>query len=156
MDEKIQRYIQRIDKIMFTPKKGGYQPRPSKSPVLCKPKNLDQYIKYELSTKIIQNIVNRTNQKLINQFFNAIRSTEFRQKERIYKFIAIEKTNSHRDVHIDATISGKLITAAIKQLIRKRYVDFINSLQEACKFSATSESAIPAGKGKLARAVSQR
>jgi hypothetical protein len=89
MNEQTQRYMHRIDQIMLTPRKNNKQPRPSKSPAYYRPSNLDKYIKYELSTKIIQKIINKNHMQLANSFFNAIRSSDFKQKEKIYKFIAI-------------------------------------------------------------------
>lgn len=63
--------------------------RPSKTPLKHKPNQLDKYIKYELSAKIINNIVTRNNQHLVMVFFNMLRNSEYRQKEKIYKFVAI-------------------------------------------------------------------
>jgi hypothetical protein len=94
MDEKTQRYLHRIDQIMLTPTKAAPQGRPSRSPLTGRPQYLDKYIKYELSTKIIQNIITKNHIQLTNSFFNALRHTEFRQRERIYKFIAVEKSQS--------------------------------------------------------------
>jgi hypothetical protein len=88
MDLRTQRYMQRIEQIMQIPKKGTPH-RPSKSPISCKPNHLDTYLKYELSSKIIQKILNQNHQKLVQLFFNIIRTTEYRQKEKIYRFIAV-------------------------------------------------------------------
>ena len=70
----MQRYLQRIEKIMSTPKKGSTRYRPSKSPLTCKTNNLDQYLKYELSTKIIQNILNRHDQHCFTYFFSTLKT----------------------------------------------------------------------------------
>jgi hypothetical protein len=89
MDEKTQRYMHRIDQIMLTPTKANAQPKPSRSPLNARQNSLDKYIKYELSTKIIQEIIKKNHMKLANAFFAAIRNTEFRQREKIYKFIGV-------------------------------------------------------------------
>lgn len=75
MDEKTQRYMQRIDKIMYTPRKSTNPARPSKSPLTTQPKNLDRYLKYELSSKIVQAVITRNHQRLVNQFLTALRSS---------------------------------------------------------------------------------
>jgi hypothetical protein len=107
---------------MLTPKKSSTQYRPSKSPINCKTINLDKYIKYELSTKIIQNIIDRNNRSLLNHYFNAIRTVEYRQKERIYKFIAIEKAQNSREFLVESAVSMKILTAALKALVRRKYI----------------------------------
>jgi hypothetical protein len=64
MDVKMHRYMQRIEKIIHTPtkSKNNISPiRPTKTPLKNKPNQLDKYIKYELSAKIINNIINRNN-----------------------------------------------------------------------------------------------
>lgn len=133
MDEKTQRYLQRIEKIMLTPKKHNNQFRPSKSPVNCKPHNLDKYLKYELATTIVQNAVDKNNQLLVNQCFSAIRTSDCRRRERIYKFIPVEKAQTLRDMQVDAAISGKILVSALKGMLRRRYVEFVNALQDTAK-----------------------
>lgn len=75
MDEKTQRIMQRIEKIMLTPKKVSNQYRPSKSPITCRPNHLDRYLKYELASTIIKNLIYRFNQRFVSQFYNAIRTS---------------------------------------------------------------------------------
>jgi hypothetical protein len=89
MDEKTQRYLHRIDQIMVTPSKAAPQGRPSKSPLTGCSQHLDKYIKYELSSKIIHNIISKNHLQLTHSFFNSLRNTEFRPREKIYKFIAV-------------------------------------------------------------------
>lgn len=57
MDQKIHRYMQRIEKIISTPNKHTSPIRPSRSPLRCRTNQLDKYLKYELSAKIINNII---------------------------------------------------------------------------------------------------
>jgi len=83
MDVKMHRYMQRIEKIIHTPSKLGpnMSPhRPAKSPLSQKPNRLDRYIKYELSMKMINSIISRTNTHLAMVFFNMIRNSDYRQK----------------------------------------------------------------------------
>lgn len=92
MDGKMHRYMQRIEKIINTPSKvnNNVSPlRPTKSPLKHRPNHLDRYIKYELSMKIINSIASRHNSQLVMLFFNMLRNTDYRQKEKIYKFVAI-------------------------------------------------------------------
>lgn len=118
---------------MLTPKKHNNQFRPSKSPLNCKPHNLDKYLKYELAATIVQNIVDKNNQLLVNQCFNAIRASDCRRRERIYKFVSVEKAQTLRDMQVDAAISGKILLSALKGMLRRRYVEFVNALQDAAK-----------------------
>ena len=80
--------MQRIEKIISTPTR-TLSPRPAKSPLKCKTNQLDQYLKYELSVKIITNFLHRHHETLTHHFFNALRRADTRKKERIYKFVAI-------------------------------------------------------------------
>ena len=128
MDVKMHRYMQRIEKIIHTPTKAvnNVSPiRPTKTPLKHKPNQLDKYIKYELSAKIINNIVNRNNQQLVMVFFNMLRNTEYRQKEKIYKFVAIER----QQMRVDLGIAAKLLNAVLKQLVKKRFSEFIFNSQ---------------------------
>lgn len=118
---------------MLTPKKHNNQFRPSKSPVNCKPHNLDKYLKYELAATIVQNVVDKNHQLLVTLCFNAIRASDCRRRERIYKFVPVEKSQSLRDMQVDAAISGKILLSALKGMLRRRYVEFVNGLQEAAK-----------------------
>jgi hypothetical protein len=36
-------------------------------------------------------------------------------------------------MRVDTAISSKILLTVLKELAKKRYVDFINSLQEYCK-----------------------
>lgn len=91
MDSKMHRYMQRIEKLISTPTRTVSPIRPNKSPFKCRTNQLDQYLKYELSVKIITNFLSKHHEALMYQFFNAVRRSDYRQKERIYKFVAIEK-----------------------------------------------------------------
>ena len=66
---------------------------------------------------------------LVQQFFNIIRITEYRQKEKIYRFIAVEKAEPTREMWVDGTIVCKILSTTLKQIIKKKYTDFINLLQ---------------------------
>lgn len=128
MDAKMHRYMQRIEKIINTPKKAANNAspiRPAKSPLKHKPNQLDRYIKYELSMKVIGNIISRNNTHLVMLFFNMLRNSDYRQKEKIYKFVAIER----QDVRVDLGIAAKLLTAVVKQLAKKRFAHFLMQLQ---------------------------
>lgn len=74
---------------------------------------------------------------LVNSFFNAIRSGELRQREKIFKFIAVEKSQS-KEMRIDATVSGKLLMATLKDIAKRKYTDFVNSLIEFTKNATTA------------------
>jgi len=89
MESKIHRYMQRIERIMGTPNKTISPIRPSKSPLNCKTNQLDLYLKYELSGKIVRSIIQKNHNHYVTLFFNCLRNSEYRQKERIYKFVAI-------------------------------------------------------------------
>lgn len=89
MNEKTQRYLHRIDQIMLTPTKAAPLARPSKSPLTGRSQHLSKYINYEISSKIIQNIITKNHLQLTYSFFNSLRNTEFRQREKIYRFIAV-------------------------------------------------------------------
>ena len=78
MDGKMHRYMQRIERLMATPTKAVAKVsplRPTKSPLKHKPNHLDRYLKYELSIKIINNVINRNNGHLVMVFFNMIRNS---------------------------------------------------------------------------------
>lgn len=75
MDSKMHRYMQRIDKLMHQMKNTNASPirsRPSKSPLHLTPStnNLDQYLKYDLTAKIISRVVDSYNKNLILHFLN--------------------------------------------------------------------------------------
>jgi len=112
------RYMQRIEKLMGTPNRNASPMRPSRSPLSSRTNQLDKYLKFELSAKIINSVIKKKNSLLITGFFSTIRNCEYRQKERIYKFVAIEKKDEH--LHIDTSISGKIMAAVLKQLVKKR------------------------------------
>lgn len=118
---------------MLTPKKHNNQYRPSKSPINCKPHNLDKYLKYELAATIVSNVVDKNHQLLVNLCFNALRASDCRRRERIYKFIPVEKSENLRGMQVDAAISSKILMSALKGMLRRRYMEFINELQEAAK-----------------------
>ena len=59
MDQKIHRYMQRIEKIISTPNRKTSPTKLSRSPLRCRTNQLDKYIKYELSAKIINNIIQK-------------------------------------------------------------------------------------------------
>lgn len=73
----------------------------------------------------------------------------------VYKFVAVEKSDKIREIQIDGTISGKILGATLKGLVRGRYIDFVNSLQVYCR-GLNAEMRTPASKNKLMRAVSER
>lgn len=119
------RYMQRIEKIITTPIKNVSPIRPTKSPLRCRANQLDQYLKYELSAKIIQSVIKRHHDQLVNLFFNMIHRSQPRQKERIFKFVAIEK----KDVKIDLGIAAKILVSVVKQIYKNRYSTFIQNIQ---------------------------
>jgi hypothetical protein len=120
MDAKTYRYMQRIDKIMGSNTKSVSPYRPSKSPIKMKTNNLDNYLKFELSVKIISSFIDKTNNHLITNFFNALRTCEYRQKERVYKFVAIEKANtSMAEMKVDSNISAKILISIFKQITKR-------------------------------------
>ena len=89
MDQKLQRYMQRIDKIISIPNRAVSPIRNTRSPFKCRTNQLDQYLKYELSAKIINNVFQKHHEQLTILFFNLIRRAQTRQRERVYKFITI-------------------------------------------------------------------
>jgi hypothetical protein len=91
MDQKFHRYMQRIEKIIGTPNRNVSPIRPSRSPFRCRANQLDQYLKYELSAKIINGVLQKHKDQLVLIFFNKLRRADNRQRERVYKFVAIEK-----------------------------------------------------------------
>lgn len=70
METKMHRYMQRIEKIISTPTKSPI--RPTKSPLKCRTNQLDQYLRYELSGKIINSVIKRHHDQLVILFFNLI------------------------------------------------------------------------------------
>jgi hypothetical protein len=127
MDPRTQRYMQRIEQIMQMPKRGTPH-RPSKSPISCKANHLDRYLKYELASKIITKILQQNNERLVQLFFSIIRMTEYRQKEKVYRFIAVEKAIPTKEVWIDAGIVCRILSNTLKGLLRRKYVEFIQAL----------------------------
>lgn len=73
METKMHRYMQRIEKIISTPTKNISPHRPTKSPLKCRTNQLDQYLKYELSAKIVHTFIKRHHDHLVTLFFNMIR-----------------------------------------------------------------------------------
>jgi len=102
--------------------------RPSKSPHSCRTSQLDKYLKYELSAKIINSFYHKQQTVLVTQFFNALRQTQHKTVERIYRFVAVEKSHTSK-VSVDAIVSGKIMTGILKQLIRKRFGLLVQALQ---------------------------
>lgn len=91
--------------------------------------------------------------QLTNSFFNAIRNTEYRQKEKIYKFIAIEK-NEKKELKVDSGISGKIMLSVLKELTKRRYADFVNSLVEYSRFISSMPT--PSNQPKVAKKRSSK
>lgn len=54
--------------------------------------------------------------------------TEYRQKEKVYRFIAVEKTIPTKEVWIDPAIVCRILSITLKALLRKKYVKFIEAL----------------------------
>ena len=73
MDSKMQRYMQRIERLISTPNRASSPMRPSKSPLSCRTNNLDRYLKYELSAKMITGVIDHRHQALKVHLFNALR-----------------------------------------------------------------------------------
>lgn len=74
MDSKMHRYMQRIDKIMGSNNKSISPLRTAKSSIKVRTNNLDNYLKFELTVKIIGNVIEKNNKLLLTHFFNMIRS----------------------------------------------------------------------------------
>jgi hypothetical protein len=153
MDEKTQRYMQRIDQLISTPTKGAA--RPGRSPLRPFSHELDKCIKCERSIKAIEDVISRSNLTLVNSFFNAIRGSELRQREKIFKFIAVEKSQ-RREMRIDATISGKLLVTTLKDIAKRRYTDFVNSLIEFTQKAATAPQKQNAKAGTIGKKRSSK
>ena len=75
MEGKMHRYMQRIEKIITTPNRHHSPLRPSHSPLRCRANQLDRYIKFELSARIITKLIDKHHSQLANLFFSRIRQT---------------------------------------------------------------------------------
>ena len=120
MDPKTFRYMQRIERIIGTPHRVTSPIRPSKSPLLCKTNRLDRYLKFELAAKISASIIHKSNKKLTALFFNAIRNCDPQQRERIYKFVPIEKKEDAIIMKVDINIAVRLFRMVMIQLVENR------------------------------------
>lgn len=142
---------------MFTPRKGANTARSSKSPISTRPTNLDKYLKYEHSTKIINNLIKKKQQQLLNYFFGTIRSTQIHLKNKILKLIGIEKV-AKIERKVDFTVSIKVLAANLKQLYRKRFIIFVSSLKinDAPQSTVSPSPSISPINSKLVRIASQR
>jgi hypothetical protein len=82
-DSKINRYLQRIDRIIGPKKKNSLSPVAStihKSPNAHKTNNLDNFLKYELTVKILSKVIEKNNNVLMHYFFNICRKQEYSLK----------------------------------------------------------------------------
>jgi hypothetical protein len=112
----------------MTPTKTKSPHRPSKSPLTCKTNQLDQYLKYELAAKIINTLIIRNNNCLIAFSFNSLRNCDYQQRERIFKFVSIEKKDG--GMNVDTSIAIKLFVASLNGIFKKQVDMFIDGLRE--------------------------
>lgn len=54
--------------------------------------------------------------------------TEYRQKEKVYRFIAVEKAITTKEVWIEAGIVCRILSTTLKELLRRKYAEFIEAL----------------------------
>ena len=85
----MQRYMQRIERLISTPNRATSPIRPSKSPLSCRTNTLDKYLKYELSAKMISGFIDHRQQTLKAHLFNALRQAHPAHVQRVYRFVAI-------------------------------------------------------------------
>jgi hypothetical protein len=143
MDSKMHRYMQRIERLMGTPSKTGKQVSPlSRSPAPKANTHLDKYLKYELSAKIISSLLAKHHTRDKTFALNAFRSVPIHHKERVFKFVGLEKKEPAREMRVDASISGKIMVAVLKQFMKKRVGGFLEALREGQneRLSARKES----------------
>lgn len=126
---RIDRHIHRIEQIMHSKTKTSPARIRNKSPASISMH--DSVIKYQLSSNIIQQFINKKHRVLLACFFNECRFFQPVLHDRVIKYRVVEKESSSRRLEVDNTISGKLLACVIKGIYHKSYLHMFSVLKKA-------------------------